>query len=173
MSLTATTQDGTFEVEGVDKRLSPGLPEDQTEKCEDSFCLTVPALATRQLYIDIDPSLVGNVFFADPRLTVPGTYGLQMTFLSAAADGSDVSIKTNVANLTVKEPSGIDAEVWKWLIQLNDGKPWTAYNWGLAGDGTAPALRSRFPTSEYSRWVAQLGGPSWRQQLTNIDAPLA
>src|SRR5258708_11628211 len=165
MFLTATTQDATFEIEGVDKRAARGLPEDQAEKCEDSFCLTVPALETRQLYIDIDPSLYGNVFFADPRLTVPGTYSLQITFLSAATDGSDASIKSNVASLVVKEPSGIDAEAWRWLTGLNDGKPWTAYNWGLAGDGTAPDLRSRFPTSEYSRWVAQLGGTSWRQQV--------
>src|SRR5260370_37182874 len=121
MYLTATTQDGTFEVEGVPKRSGLELPDDQRGKCGDNFCLTVPALETRQLYIDIDPSLYGNVFFADPRLTVPGTYSLQITFLSAATDGSGASIKTHAPSLVGKEPSGTDADAWRWLTGLNDG----------------------------------------------------
>src|SRR5260370_4313017 len=170
--LTAAAGGATLQITGVNGETGLTLPSDQLERCaDDNRCLTVPPLGQRELYIDFEPSLIGNEFFFDRRLSTPGTYKLQLT-LQSSFDGSDVTITTNEAPLTVQQPAGVDAEAWNWLNGVVEGG-WSSFNWGISGDRVAGELRARFASSGYVIWVAWLGASTMTEQLANIEAAIA
>lgn len=168
--LSVMSAGSTFDAE-VNGRTNVNLPADQMERCNASRCLNIPGLAKRELYLDFSPSLVGNPFFFDPRLSQAGIYGLKLT-LHAATDGSEAELSTQTATLTVQQPQGVDADAAAWLAQ-QAGTTSPAMNWALRGDTIAAQLRARFPGSQYAIWTAALGATSKEEQLANIDAALS
>jgi hypothetical protein len=155
----------------VNGRTELNLPHEQMEKCNDSYCLHVPPLSTKELYFDFTPSLAGNPYFLDARLNVSGTYGLKLTLRATASDGSETDLSTQTATLTIEQPEGVDADVWTWLTQQT-GASFSVMEWALRGNAIAAQLRARFPNSRYVAWVAALGAATRQEQLANIDAAL-
>jgi hypothetical protein len=164
---------GTFEAQGVNDRTQFALPESQMDKCGTSLCFAVPALGTRQLYIDFGPGLTGNEAFFDRRLCQAGSYDVHLTLRGDTADGSPVTVETIPASLTIQSPQGVDADAFHWLLTQSGGTAWTALNWAMGGDAVASELRTRFPDSQYSLWTAALGGTSREGQLSSLDRALA
>lgn len=100
------------------------------------------------------------------EFTRPGTYGLQLV----AGDYSDdkawletamrqARAASNVVTLTVAEPVGVDAEVWKAMKALAD----TPENWKAAdiyttaGNELAARIVRDYPDSVYTGWIATMG----------------
>jgi hypothetical protein len=169
-TLSVTTA-ATAYVAEVNGRTEVSLPADQTESCNASRCLNIAPLGTKELYFDFGPSLVGNPFFFEARLSASGTYGLKLTLRTLASDGSEIDLSTQTATLTIQQPQGVDAEALTWLTQ-QAGTTSAAMNWALRANTIATQLRALFPKSQYANWTAALGGATKEEQLANIDAAL-
>lgn len=169
-TLSVTAVDTAFDAE-VNGRTALNLPHEQMEKCNASYCLHIPPVGTKELYIDFSPSLAGNAYFLDPRLNVSGTYGLKLTLRATASDGSETDLPTQTATFTIEQPEGVDADAWAWLTQQVDTR-FNAIEWALRGNALAAQLRARFPNSRYTMWTSALGAATKEELLTNIDAAL-
>ena len=148
--LTVTTPTSTFDAVGLLNQPFITIPSEQMDRCGDVACLQLPAHGQRQLYIDIDPSLAGNEFFADRRLSAPGVYTLQLALIETPGDGTTTKIRTNPATLTIQQPTGADLAVWQLLQQISGGKGWGITEWALAGDSVAKEIRAKYASSSYA-----------------------
>jgi len=172
--LTVTTPTSTFDAIGLNNNTFITIPSGQMDRCAGVGCLQLPAHGQRQLYIDIDPSLAGNEFFADRRLSMPGVYTLQLA-LEETSSGSPVTeIRTNSTTLTVQQPAGADLAVWQFLQRVTGGKGWGTTEWILGGDNVANEIRAKYPSSSYVPWVAAMGKVTTPEStLAQLDAALA
>jgi hypothetical protein len=168
VSMRAIGSDGEFEPKNMLGQAVDGLPKDQTERCGEARCFNIPALGSRQMFIEA----WGNGLLDDGRFTIPGSYQIELTLHVIAADGSDLPVVTALASLIVDQPTGVDADAWGWLLQQNGGKPWTILAWGLHGQSVIADLHAKFPQSRYSVWTAPLGASSLEQYLINLDVAL-
>jgi hypothetical protein len=174
VSLDVTSASGTFAANAIDRRRTASLPTDQMTMCHSVSCLVIPAHGHGQLYIDVDATASGNEFFADPRLSVPGTYYLQLTLATFDQTQAVTWITTNSAKLTIPQPAGVDAEAWQFLRNVAGGRSWTVTEWTMDADGAAPEVLAKYPTSAYMPWFAVRGaGASFDSRLARIDAALA
>ncbi len=173
VSLNVDSSAGTFTAKAVDRRTITELPAGQMTKCHSVNCLIVPAHSQRELYIDVDSGR-GNDFFNDSRLSVPGTYDLRLTLFTQDGTPTAVPITTNVARLTIRQPSGSDADAWQFLKQVAGGHSWTFDDWAAHGALVANDLTAKYPTSAYAAWFALLVNvPTLDARLARIDAALA
>lgn len=175
MSLRVTPSNGDgFLAAGIGGRTVVNLPRQATTGCGGSEqCVSIPPSGQLQLYINYGPTLDGNEFFSDRRLSQPGTYSLQLIlFVSSARDLAPVS--SGPAAFVVQSPSGVDVQALDFLNQHGSGGVWSNENWALTGDDIAPLIRANYPTSTYATWVAALGRVSSpTASVANLDAALA
>jgi hypothetical protein len=168
--LSVTDAAGSYEA-AVNGRSGFNLPTGQLDNCGGNPCLNMGPSTTRELYFDFTPSLAGNPFFLDPRLSSVGAHELKLTLAASGDDGSEVEVSTQTAMLTIQQPQGAEADAWAWLAQ-QAGTTSPALAWALRGPDLASELRARFPTSQYTIWAAALGGATKEEQLGNIDRAL-
>jgi hypothetical protein len=157
MTLKATTNGVSFDVVGERNQTVLALPSDEVDDCGGVSCLQVPANGQRDLLIDITPVLLGNEFFMDRRLMVPGTYDLELTLYQSAQPMDRGAIRTNVARLTVRQPTGVDLQVWKFLKETAAPYDWTLASWSYSKPLLAQEIQSRYPTSAYVPYVVSFG----------------
>jgi hypothetical protein len=170
MSLTATTAEGTFDVLDMTNKTVVALPDEGIDKCRAVSCLHVPPNGQRDLLIDVGPVLHGNVFFHDRRLMAPGTYALELTLYTFDAG----AIRTNPATLTVRQPTGIDLEVWNFLKEAAAPSDWVLTSWAYSKPLLVQEIQSRYPTSAYVPSVVSLGAISkFPGDVTAFDHALA
>jgi hypothetical protein len=155
-TLRVTGVEGSFEA-SVGGRTVLSLPDEQLDQCSGAACLVVPALGERQIYIDIGPMLGSNPFFIDRRLSNPGKYGLQLQMFLPVSEGNVTVVQTNVASLTIQQPTGVNLSVWQFLRQISTGNGWGTEDWIMAGDAVGDGIRTKFPTSDYVVWVGTMG----------------
>ncbi|HKS24941.1 MAG TPA: hypothetical protein VJZ76_19250 [Thermoanaerobaculia bacterium] len=173
--LTVTTPTSTFDANGLlNGRSFIAIPPEQMDRCSGVACLQLPAHGQRQLYIDIGPTLAGNEFFADHRLSEPGVYTLQLALEETAGDGKPIEIRTNLVTLTIQQPRGVDLAVWQFLQQASGGKGWGTTEWILGGNNVANEIRAKYASSSYLPWVAAMGNVTTPgSTLAQLDAALA
>jgi len=170
MKLRVTTASGTFMATGLN-RDQVDLPS-EVERCAGEPCVTVAAHGQKQLYVNFGPHLTSNEFFEDARLATPGTYTLQLVLYVEGPAPTEVI--SSPAILTIRQPEGIDAQVWQFMRGQTTGGVWSLTQWALNGDLVAPKLRADFPTSGYIPWVAGLGRVTPPSNAVNvIDGALA
>ncbi|MDP9194479.1 MAG: hypothetical protein M3P06_22495 [Acidobacteriota bacterium] len=160
MTLKATTNAGTFDVLGIMNQKEFGLPLEGMDRCgqgEGAPCLHIAANGQRDLLIDAGPVLAGNGFFADRRLMKPGTYDLELTLYEFGRSPEGGAIRTNAATLTVRQPTGVDLEVWKFLNEVAAPGEWELLSWATAKPRLSQEIQSRYPTSAYVPSVVSLG----------------
>lgn len=155
LTLKATTPEGTFDVQGVIRQTMIDLPGAGTDDCGGARCLRVPAKSQRVLLIDAGPVLVENEFFWDRRLMKVGAYDLELALWDRDHWLEASAIRTNTARLTVKEPTGVDLEVWKFMNEFHH--PWELVNWSMVYPRFSREIQRRYPTSEYVPSVVFLG----------------
>ncbi len=132
-----------------------GVAEGVSIPFTDDIVLLAPS-QTREFYFPANEVLALNEAFWDERLTIPGTYYLQMEL----GDGFDVL--TNTVRLVVDQPAGDDLAVWQ-LMQKKTGGGWPVERWSF-GDTPAP----QFPHSTYARATLFL----WLMPRTQLRAAL-
>jgi hypothetical protein len=76
----------------------------------------------------VHPTLAGPEFFWDERLSFPGKYRLRLE-LQYGSDPSWESVLSSETTLTVLEPQGQDALVWKHMLELTGGRGWSGKEW--------------------------------------------
>ncbi|HEX2834924.1 MAG TPA: hypothetical protein VHW00_18060 [Thermoanaerobaculia bacterium] len=95
---------------------------------------------------------MGEGWFEDPRLLVPGTYRLRLHVLASRVGGTR-DIVSDEATLRVREPVGEEEEAWIWLRAQAKGE-WHRRMWFEEGRSLANELIQRFPKTEYARHAA-------------------
>jgi hypothetical protein len=104
-------------------------------------------------------------WFFDDGLAAAGTYELQLyvgqftdSMLPLAELIPQASAVSNVAKLTVAEPTGVDAEVWSALKRIAGTEDdWLANDVLREGNAAARDLLARYPDSSYAGWLASMG----------------
>lgn len=127
----------------------------------------VPPAASVSFSIPLDPSLMSPPWFFDARLCQPGGYKLRVLLSDHLNEDAvrgkpafDVlsskqsSIVTDEVLLTVVEPTGVDAEVWRHLVQEAGGHEFNVGMWGVQGFGLAKTIWAKYPNATYARFVA-------------------
>jgi hypothetical protein len=153
---------GTFDVLDELRHDTFSLPSEGVDDCGGASCLYVPAHGKRELLVDVGSMLVGNAMLLDRRLMKPGIYDLELTLYDHDRWFDGVSIRTNVATLTVREPTGVDLEVWKLMNKAVDPYEWDALSWPLWSKLLPQEIQKRYPTSAYLPSVASMG---WIEQF--------
>jgi hypothetical protein len=102
-------------------------------------------------------------WFIAPALARPGRFELQVLVgddLPAQADIEEMrqhAAVSNTVTLTLQEPTGVDAEVWR-LMKASGGATW---NPGLlyirSGQDLAKRIVAEYPGSSYTPWFAAMG----------------
>jgi hypothetical protein len=157
MTLKATTGEVTFDVLGEANRELLPLPTEGVDDCGGMSCLRVPANGQRDMLIDVTGVLLGNEFFFDRRLMKPGSYDLELTLYSSHRRLEVVAIRTNTARFTVRQPTGVDLEVWNFLNEVSAPYEWEPLSWASARPRLSREIQRRFPTSAYVPSVVSLG----------------
>ncbi|MDP9194478.1 MAG: hypothetical protein M3P06_22490 [Acidobacteriota bacterium] len=174
MNLKVTTDVDTFDVLDLLKHDTFRLPSEGVDDCGGASCLYVPAHGKRELLVDVGSMLVGNAMLLDHRLMKPGVYDLELTLYDHDRWFDRVSIRTNVATLTVREPAGVDLEVWKLMNKAVDPYEWDGLSWPLWSSLLPQEIQKRYPTSAYLPSVVSMG---WIEQfprdLSALDYALA
>jgi hypothetical protein len=88
----------------------------------------------------------GSEWFADGRLSIPGTYALRVR-VRATELGLAKDLWSNEAILKVIVPTGVDAEAYAWLKAKGNGQ-WTRRDWIF--NPVAADLIKHFPGSTYA-----------------------
>ncbi len=96
----------------------------------------------------------GPEWFADRRLSVPGTYRLQMV-ITGRDDELNPGYYSNVVTLRVAEPDGTDADVRRHLQSITEGQGWGTNDWREHGKEVAAVIWSQFETSAYVQHVVE------------------
>jgi len=158
MTLRATTDGGTFDVLGLMNQKEIGLPPESVDRCAGQPCLQIAANGQRDLLVDVGPVLAGNGFFADRRLMKPGTYDLELKLYDMDRWFEEgASIRTNAATLKVRQPTGVDLEVWNFLNEVAAPGEWELLSWASAKPRLSQEIQSRYPTSAYVPSVVSFG----------------
>jgi hypothetical protein len=99
-------------------------------------------------------------WFGDPELLRPGRYEFQIM----VGDGfrEEMSIDdtrqraavSNTATLTVQEPNGVDADVWRLLDALGKGRWGPGLLYVRSGQDLAKRIITDYPSSSYAPWLA-------------------
>ena len=117
--------------------------------------LTRAAGETKTFVRAVDPTLAGPEFFWDERLSFPGQYRLRVELRY----GSEPALETLLSSettLTVVQPLGPDAIVWKHMLELTAGRGWSGNDWvNMYGAMTRFVLENA-PNSGYFPYVAHL-----------------
>jgi hypothetical protein len=66
-------------------------------------------------------------------------------------------VATNVASLTIVQPSGVDLDVWNRMQQVSGHQGWGGNDWAIWGEQLAGEIRANFASSAYLPWVACRG----------------
>jgi hypothetical protein len=157
MTLKATTGNMTFDVVAERNETIVAIPPEAMDDCGEIPCLRVPANGQRDLLIDITPLILGNAFFWDRRLMKPGTYDLELSLYIASLTMDEGAIRTNAATLTVREPTGVDLEVWKFLNEVFAPYEWGLMSWTFVKPRLTQEIQSRYPTSAYIPYFVSFG----------------
>ena len=158
LTLKATTDGGTFDVLDFINQKEIGLPTEGVDKCSGQPCLHIPPNGQRDLLVDVGPVLADNGFFADRRLMKPGTYDLVLSLYDLGRWFEEgAAIRTNSARLTVRQPTGVDLEVWNFLNEVASPGEWVLLSWASARPLLSREIQRRFPTSSYVPSVVSLG----------------
>lgn len=174
MRLRVTTATSDFFAAGVGGRTQVNLPQESLDPCGTAKCLKIAPHSHRQVFVSYRPELTGNEFFEDGRLTVPGSYLLQLSLYAGSYGSPWTELVSNTAMLTVREPSGADLQVWEMLRTTAAPNAWTTAHWALSGDLVAAQVRSNFPSSTYVPWLASIGrAVPPATAVTNLNAALA
>jgi hypothetical protein len=175
MTLKASTDGGTFDVLGLMNQKEIGLPSEGVDECRGAPCLLIAANGQRDLLVDAGPVLAGNGFFADRRLMQPGTYDLELTLYDLGRWFEEgAAIRTNATTLTVRQPTGVDLEVWNFLNEAAAPGEWGLLSWASAKPGLSQEIQSRYPTSAYVPSVVSFGATSrFPGDVTAFDHALA
>jgi hypothetical protein len=154
MTLKATTDAGTFDVLDF-MRKEVALPSEGVDQCGSAPCLHIAANGQRDLLVDVGPMLLENAFFLDPRLMKPGTYDLELTLYDLDRwFEEEAAIRTNAARMTVRQPTGVDLEVWNLMKKAVAPSDWVLESW--MGSDAAREIQTRFPASTYFPYVVSL-----------------
>lgn len=119
-------------------------------------------------------------WFADGRLSQPGTYQLEAWFLTGTlhhgvdslpelSEIRQQSIISNLAVLTVQEPHGVDAEVWQRMLGFCKGT-WSPTCLGPFS-GSEPLIQqilSKYPQSTYAGWFATMSSAPAAEERSAI-----
>jgi hypothetical protein len=174
MTLKATTDEGTFDVLGEANREMLPLPSEAVDDCGGMSCLHVPANGQRDLLIDVTPMLLGNEFFFDRRLMKPGTYDLELMLYRADRRFEVVTIRTNTSKFSVRQPTGVDLEVWNFLNETVAPYEWEPQSWAGARPLLTAEIQLKYPTSAYVPSVVPFGAPvQFPGDVSAIDHALA
>ncbi len=174
-SLKITNTEGTFNALGLRHSPNINLPLDQMEKCNAAECLTIPPNGQRELYLRFGPLLVENEFFADPRLSIPGRYDLEITLSVFNPHTPDMTeIHSDTQTLIIQQPAGVDLAVWNFLQQTSGGKGWIPADWLNASDVVIRQIRAAYSSSAYVSWLGTISPPnSLAGELAQFDGALA
>jgi hypothetical protein len=113
-------------------------------------------------------------WFRDSRLSRPGRFELQMFVadnLSELLDIEEVRQRaaiSNVAVLTVQEPSGVDADVWRIMRALNGGRWGASLLYVRSGQDLAKRIITEYPSSSYVPWLASMGAAPTADERESI-----
>jgi hypothetical protein len=108
-----------------------------------SYTAAIPGGGTTAFYVPVGVELLENGAFYDSRLCVPGTYDLQMTL------GQSGETRTNIARLTVEQPTGTDLAFWHAASDAAGPRGLNASTWLQAG-----GLVEKYPESRYYHLLA-------------------
>jgi hypothetical protein len=143
----------------------------------------IPAHGSIVREILSEGSLREPVWLGDGRLTGPGTYQLQAFFVvgtpleaTSIEEIQQHSVVTNTVVLTLQQPRGIDAEVWKEMLAFCRGK----WNPGCVigpADRQAAFVKhvvTDYPRSTYAGWFAtMMPGPTEEERAAVLRDWLA
>jgi hypothetical protein len=102
-------------------------------------------------------------WFIAPGLARPGRFELQMLVGDDLPDQPGIeemrqhAAVSNTVTLTVQEPSGIDAEVWRLMRALGGGAWGPGLLYGRSGQDLAKRIVTEYPSSSYALWFASMG----------------
>jgi hypothetical protein len=145
MSLEVASPSATFLAEGPGSREVQSLSGPGLDQCGEVHCLHVAPNSSRELWVEIDPSLTGNIFFFDKRLYVPGTYDLRLQLLGNKDGGGVFTIESSPVRLVVQEPRGEDAQAWAFMNASVPG--------GWRPDSGFMGVIEEFPSSRYAAYA--------------------
>jgi hypothetical protein len=98
-------------------------------------------------------------WFLDSRLSRPGRFEFQVMAGDDLREeiGIDaarqIAVVSNTATLTVQEPAGVDAQVWR-LMKASRGDWSPGLLFGRAGQEIAKRVLADYPNSSYASWFA-------------------
>jgi len=109
-------------------------------------------------------------WFVDPELLRPGRFELQMMVGDDLREGMAIdearqraAVSTTVT-LTVQEPSGVDAQVWRLMVAAGGGRWGPGILYGRSGQALAKRVISEYPSSLYTPWFVSMGGALTEQE---------
>jgi hypothetical protein len=103
-------------------------------------------------------------WFVDSRLLQPGRFEFQLMVGDDLREGMDIgeiqqrATVSNTVTLTVQEPDGVDADVWRLMRTLGSGTWGSSLLFTQGGQGLAKRIVAEYPTSSYTPWFASMGG---------------
>jgi hypothetical protein len=110
-------------------------------------------------------------WFADSRLSEPGRFELQMMVGDGLREDLNIddtrqrAAVSNTVTLTIQEPSGVDAGVWRLMRALGGGTWGPGHLYVRSGQEFAKRVVTEYPTSSYTPWFASMGaGPTEQEQ---------
>ncbi|HXH39376.1 MAG TPA: hypothetical protein VNN08_12170 [Thermoanaerobaculia bacterium] len=109
-------------------------------------------------------------WFATSRLSQPGRFEFQIMVGDSLREEMGIdearqrAAVSNTVTLTVQEPSGADAEVWRLMRALGGGTWGPSLLYTESGKGLAKRIVAEYPTSSYTPWFASMGGAPTEQE---------
>jgi hypothetical protein len=112
-------------------------------------------------------------WFIAPGLARPGRFELQMLVGDDLPNQPNIeemrqhAVVSNTVTLTLQEPTGIDAEVWRLMKALDGGwNPGQLY--GHVGQEIGKRVVTEFPDSSYASWFAAMGAATTTEERESI-----
>lgn len=109
-------------------------------------------------------------WFGDPELLRPGRFELQIMVGDVLREGMPIdearqrAAVSNTVTLTVQEPSGVDAQVWRLMAAAGGGRWGPGFLYGRSGWALAKRVITEYPSSSYTPWFVSMGGAPTEQE---------
>ena len=120
-----------------------------------SAAINIAPGAHRDFFFSAGCSLADQPYFADARLTLPGSYSLRAKLLPNG--GGDTPLWSAPASFIVTEPQGSDAAVWSAMLQRSarsGHSGFAASEWVASQFDLADEIYAKYPDSHYVPYVA-------------------
>lgn len=144
-----------------------------TARCASESCITLSPGASQTVYFNFGPTIDGNPFFMDERLSLAGTYNVQFELHVDHQSAGVESILSQPATFTVTSPADADAAFWQHMQEGTARQTWSAVDWMNVGKRLATEAYAHPTDTAYLPWLAGLVEGSPARKVAAYDVALS